>query len=69
MTPKERCDELVNRFYNEITNNPFDADAHIRCAIIAVQEVVDATFYDDDGAIHNFYREVLLELYKLKHNA
>ena len=43
MTPKEKAEELVYKFYDNITMTEIDYDAHKRCALIAVDEIIEVS--------------------------
>ena len=71
MTPKEKAEQLLNRFYFDTTLNELEASKE--CALIAVDEMINCLNDDDlyiqgesniDGFI-NFYKEVKLEIEKL----
>jgi hypothetical protein len=64
MTPKEKAEELIMKFksgesqdgYNDVR----DIHAAIRCALIAVGEIIDKDGYNND-----YWKEVKQELEKL----
>ena len=65
MTPKEKAEELVNRFENETHSLVKDEDAK-QCALIAVDEVLnfihtDAFSYTNE----EYWQEVKQEIEKL----
>ena len=52
MTPKEKAEELLNKFNNpDRTNYPYVHNAQ-QCALIAVNEIL-AIFYDDMQSMWN----------------
>jgi hypothetical protein len=69
MTPKEKANELVNKFYVYCNNNHKRQAYAEECALIAVDEILDIGlgFMHDDIAwsIENFWLEVKQEIEKL----
>ncbi len=79
MTPKEKANELIEKFLslNDIFNKPIITDEQdaVKCAIIAVVEIIDQWDYVDTylanlGGEFNpnlrYWQEVKTELEKLK---
>ena len=68
MTPKEKAKELYDKFYMAIPNNEMglDNEASIQCALIAVDEIIEANPYklSLEGKF-NFWAEVKQEIEKL----
>lgn len=64
MTPQEKAEELVNKFLIETENRTYCGlyrTVAIKCALIAVDEILKAAFYSTDE-IYNFYIEVKQEI-------
>ena len=64
MTPKEKAEELITRFYPEVQwklGQEDCLDRAKRCSLIAVLETLKAAFYAKDE-VYNFYIEVKIEL-------
>ena len=69
MTPKEKADELINKYLTSRDANQWDdvRDVHaaIRCALIAVDEILFALKYDmnepTSGSI-KYWQEVKKEI-------
>ncbi len=58
MTPKEKAEELITRFYPEVQwklGQEDCLDRAKRCALIAVLETLKAAFYAKDE-VYNFYK-------------
>jgi hypothetical protein len=68
MTPKEKAEELVDKFNNpDRTNYPYVHNAQ-QCALIAVDEILDLidTIYDyDRESLNPYWLEVKQEIEKL----
>ena len=70
MTPKEKAEELVDKFYPMFTNSVRDTLAK-QCALIAVDEIIAFLHYlseDDDLMFpyeHKYLQEVKQEIEKL----
>ena len=62
MTPKEKAEYLVNEFENE-TYSIIKDELAIKCALICVQEIIEATA--DDSTHNDFWLEVRKEIKKL----
>ena len=70
MTPKEKADELINKYLTSRDANQWDdvRDVHaaIRCALIAVDEVIEALENNAaNSASWLYYEEVKQEIEKL----
>jgi hypothetical protein len=71
MTPKEKAEELVRIFYYNIPNDEMgrDEDAAKECALIAIEQIIDANpiaFDEDDNCItKQWWQEVKIEIEKL----
>ena len=64
MTPKEKAQELVNKFYNTIYLDMNYNQAKY-AALIAVDEILNIKSVDKDYDLSNYWGEVLTELEKL----
>ena len=69
MTPKEKAEELLNKFNNpDRTNYPYVHNAQ-QCALIAVDEILKAVNNPDETYLMkhsvNFWKEVKQEIEKL----
>jgi hypothetical protein len=76
MTPKEKADELINKYLTSRDANQWDdvRDVHaaIRCALIAIDEIIQGYEFDSLEINHkriidsiNFWDEVKKEIEKL----
>jgi hypothetical protein len=76
MTPKEKADELINKYLTSRDANQWDdvRDVHaaIRCALIAVDEIIQGYEFDSLEINHkrivdsiNYWDEVKKEIEKL----
>jgi len=64
MTPKEKAIELYNNFRNQ--NSIMSANIRgKKCAIIAVNEILNINSVDKDYELSNYWNEVLEEINKL----
>ena len=64
MTPKEKAEQLLNRFYFDTTLNELEASKE--CALIAVDEILFiVSNYNDTQAEVSYWQEVKLEIEKL----
>ena len=68
MTPKEKAEQLLNRFYFDTTLNELEASKE--CALIAVDEIMKANphsnpFNTDVYSTMDFWQKVKLEIEKL----
>ena len=66
MTPQEKAEELVNKYYNK-SDLLYETLSFIQakeCALITVDEILKVAFYSTDE-IYNFYLEVKQEIEKL----
>ena len=64
MTPKEKAEQLLNRFYFDTTLNELEASKE--CALIAVDEILFiVSKYNDTQAEVSYWQEVKLEIEKL----
>jgi hypothetical protein len=64
MTPKEKAIELYNNFRNQ--NSIMSANIRgKKCAIIAVNEILNINSVDKDYELSNYWNEVLTELNNL----
>ena len=62
MTPKEKAEELFEKFNNpDTTHHPYVHNAQ-QCALIAVQQILEIIFSDYDW---QYWNEVKQELEKL----
>jgi hypothetical protein len=66
MTPKEKAEELVDKFMNTFyrTQDFIWKSTAKQCALIAIDEILKAAFYATDE-IYNYYLEVKQEIEKL----
>ena len=64
MTPKEKAEELVNRFIYRRTDYVEIDDAK-QCALIAVDEILDNNLWFKDEVNNNYWQEVKIEIEKL----
>lgn len=64
MTPKEKAEELVNRFIYRRTDYVEIDDAK-QCALIAVDEILDNNLWFKDEVNNNYWQEVKHEIEKL----
>ena len=69
MTPKEKANELVDRFDEkqlELEQGTC-TDYDIQCALICVKEILNDNFniYDSDRLNHKYWKEVKTEIEKL----
>jgi hypothetical protein len=75
MTPQEKADELVNKFYNVIGKNYSKGDGFgtqlfeeaKQCALIAIDEILHSLEYNtwQNREILKYYEEVKQEIEKL----
>lgn len=68
LTPKEKAEELFNKFYYAKDQDGFHSmNKHraIECAIIAVNEILNINSVDKDYELSNYWNEVLEEINKL----
>jgi hypothetical protein len=63
MTPKEKAEELVNRYKN-INYDLDDVENHKECALIALDEIIDVLSKDINPLV-NYWFEVKQEIEKL----
>jgi hypothetical protein len=66
MTPKEKADELVNKYkFTEIPNYTSMFEVK-QCALVAVDEILKvASFYNDSQAEVTYWQEVKKEIENL----
>jgi hypothetical protein len=68
MTPKEKANELVDRYYWTFGDG-YLGEQHIQCALIAVDEIIKSNpikFDEDDNCIEkNWWKEVKQEIENL----
>jgi hypothetical protein len=68
MTPKEKAKELVLKF-EEYSDSADERGFAVKCALIAVDEILDAIDWDYyEGSAqteHNYWKEVKQEIEKL----
>lgn len=65
MTPKEKAQDLFDKFNNpETTNYPYVHNAQ-QCALIAVDEIMDALDANNTGWNFLYWQEVKKEIDKL----
>ena len=64
MTPKEKAEELVNRFIYRRTDY-VEIDYAKQCALIAVDEILDNNLWFKDEVNNNYWQEVKIEIEKL----
>ena len=62
MTPKEKAEQLLNRFYFDTTLNELEASKE--CALIAVDEIIEI-LSKDINPIVNYWFEVKREIENL----
>jgi hypothetical protein len=66
MTPKEKAKELIDKFIHSESQDGYndvrDIHAAIRCALIAVEQILEIIFSDYDW---QYWNEVKKELEKL----
>jgi hypothetical protein len=65
MTPKEKANQLFNRYQNEVGMFRFDA---IKCALIAVDEILHSHYESLEGikqSTYDHFLEVKREIAKL----
>ena len=61
MTPKEKAEQLLNRFYFDTTLNELEASRE--CALIAVDEILFiVSKYNDTQAEVSYWQEVKKEM-------
>ncbi len=69
MTPKEKADELINKYLTSRDANQWDdvRDVHaaIRCALIAVDEIKTLLYNADRMYQYDYWHEVKQEIEKL----
>jgi hypothetical protein len=64
MTPKEKAQELINKFYFDTSLN--DIDEAKDCSIIAVNEIIDfMSPYVNNKETYDFWDKVKQEIQKL----
>jgi len=72
MTPTDKAKELVNQYYFSLPNNgsfeginsiPRRWEEAVRCALIAVEQIIEATI--DDWSHNDYWKEVKKEIEKL----
>jgi len=61
LTPKDKAEELYNKMYDY---SLFEEEAK-RCALIAVDEILNIKSVDKDYDLSNYWEEVKQELEKL----
>jgi len=68
MTPKEKAEDLVDRYYWTFGDG-YLGEQHIQCALIAVDEIIASNpiaFDEDDNCIaKQWWQEVKIEIEKL----
>jgi hypothetical protein len=63
MTPKEKAEELVNKFYWRETNHNVSVIDSKQLTLIAVDEILKvASFYNDSQAEVTYWEEVKQEI-------
>ena len=70
MTPKEKAGELIHKFAKPIDTMhkyPMCYETSKQCALIAVDEILDATIYyfNNDDLFVEYWKEVKQEIEKL----
>jgi hypothetical protein len=68
MTPKEKAQELVDKFRNEITSFLGDNMKKInakKCALIAVDEILNINSVDKDFSLSFYWQDVKDEIQNL----
>jgi hypothetical protein len=66
MTPKEKAEELVSKFYWRKTNHNVSVIDSKQLALIAVDEILKvAAFYNDSQAEVTYWQEVKQEIENL----
>lgn len=67
MTPEQKAEELVNKFKSSQSHDGYndvrDIHASIRCALIAVDEIIENGF--NPQLQYNYWQEVKQEIQKL----
>jgi len=55
MTPKEKAEELVNKYYQRVADGSAPEDNAKQCALIAVDEILnqDTSIYDKTEAMYH----------------
>jgi hypothetical protein len=68
MTPKEKAEELVDKFRNEITSFLGDNMKKInakQCALVAVDEILNINSVDKDFSLSFYWQDVKDEIQNL----
>jgi hypothetical protein len=68
MTPKEKAEELVDKFRNEITSFLGDNMKKInakKCALVAVDEILNINSVDKDFSLSFYWQDVKDEIQNL----
>jgi len=69
MTPKEKAKELINKYFDVIPHRHTSRKLAKKCAIIAVEEIMEATqkftLKGKSHPIYVYYEEVKQEIEKL----
>jgi len=68
MTPKEKAEELVRKYYSFGLNNPAQSFSWYeckQCALIAVDEIIELCIYNHIKNEFEYWQEVKLEIEKL----
>jgi hypothetical protein len=64
MTPKEKAKELYWKYYQNISDTSFPEETAKKCALIAVDEILD-NLEDNTGKDIKYWQEVKQEIEKL----
>lgn len=69
MTPKEKAEELFNKYYSYLKSNLMDDKEAIddakQCALIAVDEVIYETSFEVPNIRQRYWQEIKNEIEKL----
>tara|TARA_R110002012_G_scaffold245060_2_gene420038 strand:+ start:503 stop:715 length:213 start_codon:yes stop_codon:yes gene_type:complete len=70
MRPKEKAQELVDRYYSHLTDVLMKSESEefsIICSLLCVDEILNdnPNIYDSDRLNHKYWKEVRKELNKL----
>jgi hypothetical protein len=64
MTPKEKANELIEKFMFNCRECDYEDNAK-QCALIAVDEILDINSVDKDYELSNYWQEVKQEIENL----
>ena len=67
MTPKEKAKELYWKYYQNVSDTSFPEETAKQCALIAVDEIVNAIAFDFENTSENtiYWLRVKQEIEKL----